>query len=664
VGGEQAGVELHRSLFPVGSRQAATLRRLGGTVPAGDAFLAWHRGIAYGLAGIAEQAGARGRLADWLSLRDEPVAADLLWSGDPEDHVTRRARLAFSAALADERDIGTAYGRVMAPDLRHRLGEHYTPRWLVERIADEVPRDAVTADPACGDGRFLVALLARGHDPNLLWGADVNPLAVVMARLNVWLAAGGPAERPLVRIAWADFLLDPDRAAPVPDWYVGNPPWVTWRNLSDGYRRAVAARMAGSRLHHARGWAARVSAGQADLAHLFIHEAVERVAPGGRLAFVLPRTTFKAPVGPGRLREGVATSGRPYRFREIWDCVDAEPFTGVRTDAVVGFVEADRPHSYPVRWTELSRHGKGRTVGAALSDPADPASPWLTGEPPLRLAAGGTRWTELRARGGVNTGGGNGAFHVDVVDTGANTATVRSRDAAVTAELETAYLRPLLRGRDVTAWCAVPSGHIVLPHDPADLRRPVPETVLAGAAPLTYAYLLQFKDLLAARKERQRWRAEVWYALFRIGPYTVDCWRVVWPHSAGTRLRAAVLAPEDRAVPDQKVVLVPFDAPEPALFLCALLNCPVVRRAAAASGGLDASPNLVRRLVLPRYDATEAGHRAIVALARRASGGEDEQARQRVSDLTARLFGSGLGGDAGRRRLPLYPRRSPPAGWR
>jgi hypothetical protein len=647
VEGERGGVALHRLLFPVGARQAASLERLGTGAPE-DVFLAWHRGIASGLASIAERAGARGRLADWLLLRDEPVAADLLWGGDPANQISRQSRDAFLRATAASPDLGECYAAVVAPDLRHRLGEHYTPGWLVDRIVEQVPMGAVTADPACGDGRFLVALLARGHDPTLLWGADLNPLAVVLARLRVWLAAGRPATAPPVRIAWADFLLAPDITPPMlagavdsaagmppPSWYVGNPPWVTWRNLSDGYRRAVAARMAGTRLHHTRGWAARVSAGQADLAHLFVHEAVERVAPDGRIAFVLPRTTFKAPVGPGRLREGIATSGRRYRFGEVWDCVDTEPFTGVRTDAVVGFVDVDRPHTYPVRWSELGRKGVGRTLWANLSDPADPASPWLTDEPPLRLAGGGRRWTGLRGRGGVNTGGGNGAFHVEVIGIADGVATVRTRDG-ITAEVDTAYLRPLLRGRDVTAWRAVPSGHIVLPHHPADLRRPVPETDLAAVAPLTYAYLLQFKDLLASRKERQRWRADAWYALFRIGPYTAGCWRVVWPHSAGTRLRAAVLDPEDPTVPDQKVVLVPFDAPEPALFLCALLNCPVVRRVAAASAGLDASPNLVRRLVLPRYDRADAIHEAMVALARRAP--DDEHARRSVSDLASRLF--------------------------
>jgi SAM-dependent methyltransferase len=607
--------ELHRLLFPVGERQRHRLRGIGEVAPEA-AFLAWQRGVVQGLAAVAEEAGARGPLKDWLLLRDEGVASDLLWGGEPGHPISRRAREAFLSAQGDP---GERYSAMMAPELRHRLGEHYTPRSLVDRIVAELdPRPGeVVADPGCGDGRFLVALLARGHDPERLWGADLNPLAVLLARLTVWLAAGRPATPP-VRIEWADFVLTPAAAPPVlaeavgrdlptASVYIGNPPWVTWRNLSDGYRRAVAASMAGSRLHHTRGWSARVAAGQTDLAHVFVHEAVERVAAHGRLGFVLPRTTFKAPVGPGRLREGSSTSGRRYRFREVWDCGE---FPGVRGEAVVGFVEVDRPHRFPVRW----RRGGGRAVDAVLSDPADPGSPWHTGGAPLRLPDGRQRWTGLRARGGVNTGGGNRAFHVELLGTDGAVAAIRCADGT-TAEVEAAYLRPLLRGRDLTGWRADPSGHIVLPHDPVDLRKPILEAELARIAPRTYAYLLQRKDLLAGRRELARWGGVTWYALFRIGPYTAGCWRVVWPHSAGRRLRAAVLGPGDPTIPDQKVVLVPFQEPEPARFLCALLNSPRVARAAADSGGMDASPNLVRRLVLPRYDPADPAHREIVALA-------------------------------------------------
>lgn len=655
---------LHRVLFPIGPRQESLLAQLGPTDTPASAFLAFHRGIAQALELIVTKHGARGRVKDWLLARKEGLASEMLWGGDPMHAVSQTSRQSFLHAAEAAVSLGEAYCTVTAPDLRHRLGEHYTPRWLVEKIVGETRIGGVVADPACGDGRFLVALLQNGHDQHDVWGADLNPVAVVMARLSVWLYLGRPAAVPSVQIRWADFILGGDGAdappvlaeaarniggLPPASVYLGNPPWVTWRNMSDDYREAVAERTARSRLHHARGWAARVSAGQADLSHVFVHDAIERVETLGRLAFVLPRTTFKAPVGPARLREGESTSGRKYRFAEVWDCIHSDPFTGVRTDAVVSFIEVDEPNVFPVPWREASpgTPSEERVSWASPSDPDDPSSPWFTERDadaygPLRLN-GGERWSGLRARGGINTGGGNGVFHVEVVSRRGRTVTIRNLPSrrqpveVTTADVESRYLRPLLRGRDVGSWRAKPSGHIVLPHDPNDLRRPVAEDQLAHTAPLTYAYLLRYRELLASRKELHRWKAVGWYTLFRIGQYTAQCWRVVWPHSANGQLRAAVLPPDDRAVPDQKVVLLPFDDAEPAMFMCALLNCRAVRRAASRSAGIDASPNLVRRLVLPRFDPTSPKHQAIVELARQAANGTVE-AQEAVDGAASDLY--------------------------
>jgi len=623
---------MRASLFPIGPRQEADLTALApGSSPA-DTFAAVHAGVAAALAAHVETFAPAARVAAWLRLEDQPDAAALLWAASPDRVVSARIARDFTARSA-EGSLGDAYQRTVTPDLRHRLGEHYTPDWLVRRIAHRYAGHGTVADPSCGDGRFLVALLDAGHDPADLWGGDLNPLAVLLARIAVWTRLGRPDRVPPTDIMWRDFIL----AGPARDTdvFVGNPPWVTWRNLSESYRGALADRMSGSTLNHTRGWSARVAAGQTDLSHVFLHEAAERVTRGGRIAFVLPRAVFKAPVGPGPVRTGVATSGRRYRFDEVWDCAGADPFTGVRMESVVAFVSVDEPHRFPVPWHEVhpdTTHdgtvvARGRPAPvprdpaetrAVLSDPDDPASAWLCGAEPLRLATG-DRWP-LRARGGINTGGGNSAFHVELLERRGDRVLVRSvpgrRSATepVTAEIEATFVRPLLKGRDVRPFHARAGCHIVLPHRVDDLRKPLAEAELLRVAPDTYAYLDRFRSLLAGRPELARWPSTSWFQVFRIGPYTSGCFRVVWPTSANGALRAAVLDRDDPTVPDQKVVLVPFDEPDPAWFLAALLNSPTVRAAAAASAGLDASPNLVTRIPLPRYDA--AAHRHIVALTR------------------------------------------------
>jgi hypothetical protein len=616
---------------------------------------ALHRGVLRAILGRAGAEGASPAVLAWLQLADQADATDYLARLPGADGLAERTGEEILARWR-EQPIGDAYCDVLPPDLRHRLGEHYTPPALVARIVQELA-GGVVADPACGDGRFLVSALASRPEDDV-WGCDLNPLAVAMSRYEVWRSLGRPAHVPRVRIQWRDFLLN-GRARAAAGWpvttgtpgveadhFVGNPPWVLWRNLSAGYRSALAGVFGGTALHQATGWGARVSAGQTDLAHLFVHESLQRVTPSGTVTYILPRSVFKSPIGPSVVRSGRTTDGRSYAYTQVIDLPRATAFDGVRLEAVVARAEADRRQEYPVRWTVVGAEGAaGSTTWVAPSDPDDERSGWVESGQTIRLAAGQDR-AQIVARGGINTGGGNGVFHVDVLEParpGSRTAVmVRNRPVrgfpgrVVEVEVERSMVRPLLKGSDISAWQAVPSTSIVLPHDPEDLRRPLPVGRLRETAPRTLGYLESFQEELAGRRELARWGGE-WYSLFRIGPYTTAPWRVVWPTSAGSRMRAAVLPPTDPSVPDQKVVLVPFDQELPAHFLCALLNSDVIRRAVRAGSGLDASPNLTRRLPFPRWDPTDETHQRIADCSRKAHAGEEIDERT-LNGLVSPLY--------------------------
>ncbi len=102
------------------------------------------------------------------------------------------------------------YQYLVPQEVRHRLGEYYTPDWLAELLLNEVGYDGDTRkrllDPACGSGTFLVLAIQRakehGHKEKLppleiakkivanIWGFDLNPLAVIAARTNYLFALG------------------------------------------------------------------------------------------------------------------------------------------------------------------------------------------------------------------------------------------------------------------------------------------------------------------------------------------------------------------------------------------------------------------------------------------------------------------------------------------
>ena len=102
------------------------------------------------------------------------------------------------------------YQYLVPQEVRHRLGEYYTPDWLAELILNEVGYNGNTLkrllDPACGSGTFLVLAIQRVKEhgkkeklPPLeiakrikenIWGFDLNPLAVIAARTNYLFALG------------------------------------------------------------------------------------------------------------------------------------------------------------------------------------------------------------------------------------------------------------------------------------------------------------------------------------------------------------------------------------------------------------------------------------------------------------------------------------------
>jgi len=105
------------------------------------------------------------------------------------------------------------YQQLMPGELRHNLGEYYTPDWLAERLLNmleggrfEGNPDKRLVDPACGSGTFLVIAIKKIREyaaekmlpesqvldkilSNIV-GFDLNPLAVISARTNYLLALG------------------------------------------------------------------------------------------------------------------------------------------------------------------------------------------------------------------------------------------------------------------------------------------------------------------------------------------------------------------------------------------------------------------------------------------------------------------------------------------
>lgn len=143
----------------------------------------------------------------------------------------------YDLSQIDEDFFKEIYQEIVKRSERHRLGEYYTPEWLVKLILNEalrlfysenqrVPR---ILDPACGSGTFLCNAirtisndnLKRGESPSEILetilenivGVDINPLAVVIAKANYAIALGEllkVGKRKIIPIYVADSIKPPE----------------------------------------------------------------------------------------------------------------------------------------------------------------------------------------------------------------------------------------------------------------------------------------------------------------------------------------------------------------------------------------------------------------------------------------------------------------------
>lgn len=132
----------------------------------------------------------------------------------------------FDFHNVDEDILKGVYQELIDLDTRHTLGEYYTPDWLCERIVSEFEfkQGDRILDPACGSGSFLIATVHKFRELNpgitveeinsSIYGIDIHPLSVQIAKTNMLLALGNDvvkSKNPVhLKIILANTLLAPD----------------------------------------------------------------------------------------------------------------------------------------------------------------------------------------------------------------------------------------------------------------------------------------------------------------------------------------------------------------------------------------------------------------------------------------------------------------------
>jgi methylase of polypeptide subunit release factors len=642
---------------------------------------------AYGLTNLLEGDFFAWYLYAWDKLTENAIR-ELLRRLDEYDPAT------LSIHPEESRDLfKKLYHYLLPREIRHNLGEYYTPDWLAQHLLEKLDdeffsRDATKdedkfreklrrmrwLDPACGSGTFLVFIIARMKELgralmvnetqllntilNNVVGFDLNPLAVLTARVNYLLAIADLLEHRTGEVTIPVYLADSVRTpaagqtlftagayefptavgtflipavlctkerfdkfcnileesvraqispgvfvrriekelappewqqsdsnltkkiceqifelhqqgmnglwtrllknnfAPLTvgqfDYIVGNPPWVNWEHLPDGYRDSTRDlwdryQLAGT----FRGGRPRLGAVKVDISALMTYTVMDTLLKlGGRLGFVITQSLFKtAGAGAGFRRFSIPRRDggeTPLCILHVDDMVSLQPFEGASNRTAVMVLEKGKPTAYPVPYTVWRKQGRKRfTYDSTLKEvtnatvrlnfvaepvnPSDPTSPWLTARPKaLKAVRKVLGKSDYEAHEGVNTGGANAVYWVNIVLKRPDglvvvrniTEGAKVKVDEVTEPIEPDLLYPLLRGRDVQRWRAEPSAWMIVPQDPGDPTRAYPEKQLQKDYPKTYGYLKRFERELRNRSGYQQilsGREREFYGVMDIG---------------------------------------------------------------------------------------------------------------------------------------------------
>ncbi len=444
------------------------------------------------------------------------------------------------------------------------------------------------------------------------------------------------------------------------DYVVGNPPWINWESLPQGYRQQVAPLWKDYALFQHKGFDAILGKAKDDISALMTYVAADRyLKDGGKLAFVITQSVWKT-VGGGQgfRRFRIGESGPFLRVLHVDDLSSLRVFEGASTRTSIFILQKGKPTRYPVPYTywKKTTRGKGLDYDSTLDevetqtqrfhffatpvDANDPTSSWLTAR---RKALDAVRKvlgpSEYQAHAGVTTWA-NAVYWLDILAERPdgllvvrNVTEGAKRDVdSITVELEPDLVYPLLRGRDVRRWYAVPTYYILLTHRKGDRLNAIPEQEMQQHYPKTWAYLKRFEKPLRERSGFKRYftrkdkRGQIvetgpFYSMFNVGDYTFAPWKVVWPWISRD-IVASVIGETDGKpiIPDNNVTFLAFPSDIEAFGVAAILNCSVfrfiVRAFYSGGGGGIGRPAVLTRVRIEQFRESNLPYLQLAKLSR------------------------------------------------
>ncbi len=513
----------------------------------------------------------------------------------------------------DDDAISTIFESIFSKEIRHSLGEYYTPYWLANIVIDQLTDKDQNAfnkkfiDPSCGSATFIVALINKfKHISNNsiffnVCGIDINPLTVLAAKTNYILQyskvfALNNNLQIEIPIYCADTIAINDISTlmfnetrhndSVPkikyDYIVGNPPWVNWEYLPDSYRINHAQLWQYYGLFTQKGLNANFI--KEDISVLFTYVAIDNyLAMGGKIGFVVKETLFKSiKQGEGFRKFMIAPKNIKLKVQRVDDLTQIKPFKDAVTRTAVIYIEKGTNTQYPVDYVvwrpKTSTKSFDKTHISNIEDyvifdklKARPSingisnSGWITeSDEDNNTSKFILGRNDLVARTGVFTGGANGVYWLninsekkDIINVSNITEHAKNKMKNVQLDIEKEFVFPFLTGNDLNFWSYSYSKYILCPHTPETKMYPINEKTLSKY-PLTAQYFSLFRDELENRKGFTSMDKPIhdqyYYTLQRIGVYTFAKYKVCWRYISKQFTPAVVEYADDPILGEKNII--------------------------------------------------------------------------------------------------------------
>jgi len=435
------------------------------------------------------------------------------------------------------------------------------------------------------------------------------------------------------------------------DFVIGNPPWVRWGYLSDDYRERTLKLWQKYGLFSLKGYATRLGGGEKDFSMLFAYACADNyLKDKGTLGFLITMEVFKSKgAGEGFRLFELKDKKIPLKVLGMEDMVDLQPFQSANKTSVF-FMKKGEKTSYPVPVIEWRRKPK---IGRILPDwslervkancvinqleamPVNPdklSSSWQTAKTKeLAVYSKLIGQNPYKARLGARVEP-YGIFWLRVKEVRPDGILVienmhdrgKREIKSVHTSIEPDLVFPAVSGGDIVKYGIKSHFYLLISQDPKK-RVPYGEDWMVQNAPLTHAYLRQFKEILLSRGSRvvkELAEKTEFYAMYGIGEYTFAKYRIAWKRMAA-KMSAVVLSSiktdfgTKRLVSTDTTAFFALDNKDEAHYLCAILNSELVGnfiKSFSSAGRGFGAPSVMNNLAIPNFDASNSIHKKLADL--------------------------------------------------